>query len=313
MELRPLGRTDVSVSKLSFGTMMFGAWGNTDHDDSVRIIHARAGRRDQLRRHRRHVLRRRIGGDRRQGPQGPPRRRRPGHQVLGADGRRPQPARRLAPLDHRARSRTPCGGWAPTRSTSTRCTAPTRHRRRRDPRALTDLVRRERSAPSAPRRSPPADRRGAVDRARPRPPALPHRAAALLNAHPRRREGRAAHRAAPRHGRPRLRPALPPLALQELAAPTARPPRPPPSGWARFDLSLPDQVKLDAVDRLRHVAERRRFPDRARDRLRRHHPAGHRGLIGPRTAERLGPARRRQGRPRTRRPRPDRRDHQPEA
>ncbi len=40
MELRPLGRTGVQVSKLCLGTMMFGAWGNTDHDDSVRIIHA---------------------------------------------------------------------------------------------------------------------------------------------------------------------------------------------------------------------------------------------------------------------------------
>jgi len=39
MEYRPLGRTGVEVSKLCLGTMMFGAWGNTDHDDSVRIIH----------------------------------------------------------------------------------------------------------------------------------------------------------------------------------------------------------------------------------------------------------------------------------
>ena len=40
MEYRPLGRTGVQVSKLCLGAMMFGAWGNTDHDDSVRIIHA---------------------------------------------------------------------------------------------------------------------------------------------------------------------------------------------------------------------------------------------------------------------------------
>ena len=40
MEHRPLGRTGVSVSKLCLGTMMFGAWGNPDHDDSIRIIHA---------------------------------------------------------------------------------------------------------------------------------------------------------------------------------------------------------------------------------------------------------------------------------
>jgi aryl-alcohol dehydrogenase-like predicted oxidoreductase len=39
MDLRPLGGTGVSVSKLCLGTMMFGAWGNPDHDDSIRIIH----------------------------------------------------------------------------------------------------------------------------------------------------------------------------------------------------------------------------------------------------------------------------------
>ena len=40
MDLRPLGRTGVSVSKLYLGAMMFGAWGNPDHDESIRIIHA---------------------------------------------------------------------------------------------------------------------------------------------------------------------------------------------------------------------------------------------------------------------------------
>jgi aryl-alcohol dehydrogenase-like predicted oxidoreductase len=39
MNHRPLGRTGVSVSQLTLGAMMFGAWGNTDHDESVRIIH----------------------------------------------------------------------------------------------------------------------------------------------------------------------------------------------------------------------------------------------------------------------------------
>jgi aryl-alcohol dehydrogenase-like predicted oxidoreductase len=39
MELKTLGRTGVKVSPLCLGAMMFGAWGNTDHDDSVRIIH----------------------------------------------------------------------------------------------------------------------------------------------------------------------------------------------------------------------------------------------------------------------------------
>jgi aryl-alcohol dehydrogenase-like predicted oxidoreductase len=36
---RTLGRTGVRVSPLCLGAMMFGAWGNPDHDDSIRIIH----------------------------------------------------------------------------------------------------------------------------------------------------------------------------------------------------------------------------------------------------------------------------------
>jgi aryl-alcohol dehydrogenase-like predicted oxidoreductase len=39
MDYRLLGRTGVEVSPLALGTMMFGAWGNTDHDDSIRVIH----------------------------------------------------------------------------------------------------------------------------------------------------------------------------------------------------------------------------------------------------------------------------------
>ena len=40
MDQRPLGRTGVSVSQFCLGTMMFGSWGNPDHDESIRIIHA---------------------------------------------------------------------------------------------------------------------------------------------------------------------------------------------------------------------------------------------------------------------------------
>src|SRR5881227_357226 len=40
MEYRALGRTGVQVSPLCLGAMMFGEWGNKDHDESVRIIHA---------------------------------------------------------------------------------------------------------------------------------------------------------------------------------------------------------------------------------------------------------------------------------
>jgi len=40
MRYRSLGTTGVKVSPLCLGAMMFGAIGNRDHDDSVRIIHA---------------------------------------------------------------------------------------------------------------------------------------------------------------------------------------------------------------------------------------------------------------------------------
>lgn len=39
METRNLGRTGLKVTPLCLGTMMFGAWGNTDHDDCIRVIH----------------------------------------------------------------------------------------------------------------------------------------------------------------------------------------------------------------------------------------------------------------------------------
>ena len=39
MEHRTLGRTGVKVSPLCLGAMMFGAWGNPDHDECVKIVH----------------------------------------------------------------------------------------------------------------------------------------------------------------------------------------------------------------------------------------------------------------------------------
>ena len=122
-------RSDAPASRsrtLCLGTMMFGAWGNTDHDDSIRIIHraldaginfvdtadvysageseeivgkALKGRRDDV------VLATKF------------------FMPMGED-----PNRRggVAALDHHARSRTRCAASAPTTSTSTRSTAPTR-------------------------------------------------------------------------------------------------------------------------------------------------------------------------------------------
>ncbi|MEX2552103.1 MAG: aldo/keto reductase, partial [Actinomycetota bacterium] len=40
MEYVRLGTTGLKVSPLCLGTMMFGEWGNPDHEDSVRVIHA---------------------------------------------------------------------------------------------------------------------------------------------------------------------------------------------------------------------------------------------------------------------------------
>ena len=123
MEYRDLGRTGVKVSPLCLGTMMFGAWGNPDHDESIRIIHraldaginfidtadvysageseeivgkALAGRRDDV------VLATKFHGSMGDGP-----------------NRRGQ----LAPLDHAGGRREPAPPAAPTGSTSTRCTA----------------------------------------------------------------------------------------------------------------------------------------------------------------------------------------------
>jgi aryl-alcohol dehydrogenase-like predicted oxidoreductase len=39
VQVRPLAGTGVHVTPLCLGAMMFGAWGETDHDESIRIIH----------------------------------------------------------------------------------------------------------------------------------------------------------------------------------------------------------------------------------------------------------------------------------
>ncbi len=39
MEYRTLGRTGISVSQMCLGAMMFGAFGNPDHEDAIGIIH----------------------------------------------------------------------------------------------------------------------------------------------------------------------------------------------------------------------------------------------------------------------------------
>jgi aryl-alcohol dehydrogenase-like predicted oxidoreductase len=39
MEYRNLGRSGLKVSPLCLGAMMFGSWGNPDHEESIRVIH----------------------------------------------------------------------------------------------------------------------------------------------------------------------------------------------------------------------------------------------------------------------------------
>ena len=124
MDARTLGRTGVKVSPLCLGAMMFGAWGNPDHDDSRRDHPRRARRRDQLHRHRRRVLGGRVRGDRRQGARRPARRRRARHQGARRHGHGPQPTGATRAAGSSRSARTACAGSAPTTSTSTRSTGP---------------------------------------------------------------------------------------------------------------------------------------------------------------------------------------------
>ncbi|MBV8398185.1 MAG: aldo/keto reductase, partial [Acetobacteraceae bacterium] len=39
MQYRTLGRTGITVSQLCLGAMMFGAFGNPNHDEAIQIIH----------------------------------------------------------------------------------------------------------------------------------------------------------------------------------------------------------------------------------------------------------------------------------
>ena len=67
MDYRYLGRTGLEVSPLCLGAMMFGAWGNRDHEDSIRIIHRALDAGINFIDTADVYSRRRVGGDRRQG------------------------------------------------------------------------------------------------------------------------------------------------------------------------------------------------------------------------------------------------------
>ena len=262
MRYRSLGTTGVKVSPLCLGAMMFGAMGNPDHDDCIRIIHraldaginfvdtadvysageseeivgkALTGRRDGI------VLATKL------------------HAPMSQDPNEKGNSRRwivrevensLRRLEHRPHRPLPS---APSRAG---------HRRRRHavgavrPRApgqgeLPRVV-------DVPRRG---DRRGAVDRGAPRPRALPGRAAAVLDLRPRHRGVGAPDVRAVRHGCDPVEPAerrLPHRALPARAKPrrrsAARRARP-----DRFDPERPGvQRKLDAGPRAGEGRGRRR-------------------------------------------------------
>ena len=276
MEYRPLGRTGVQVSKLCLGTMMFGAWGNTDHDDSIRIIHraldaginfvdtadvysageseeivgkALKGRRDDV------VLATKF------------------FVPMGEDPNQP---RRLAPLDHhrgrelaaaaRHRLDRPLPGPPPRPG----------HRRRRDARRadrprpagqgplhrLLVVLRRRRSSRRSGRRASGAWSASA-------PSSRPTRCSSAASSSTSCRPPSATAWASSPTAR------WPAAGCRAAGPPTARRPRPARQRLAaRFDMSLPEnQRKLEAVEQLAAGRRRRRrVADRAGDRLRRQPP-----------------------------------------
>ncbi len=279
MKQRILGGTGISVSEFALGTMMLGAMGNTDHDESVRMIHTAldaginfvdtadvysAGESEEI-----------VG----RALAGPPRRRGPGHQVRAPAGERSQPARRITPLDRpRRRAQPPAPGHRPHRPLPD---APSRlrhgHRRdagrplRPDPRGqgpghrLFHLSRR-------------ADRGGPLDGRAARPPPVPHRAAALLDP-----------ATGPSKGRCSRRPsatgwASSPTARSAVAGSPAGPTRPRGTGpreWGRGTSTsrvAANRAKLEAVQQLTHLAAEAGLPlTHLATAFVRSHPGGHLG------------------------------------
>ncbi len=281
MEYRPLGRTGVQVSPLCLGAMMFGPWGNDDRADSIRIIHraldaginfvdtadvysggvseeivgqALKGRRDDVV---------------------------PRHEVLHADERRPQPARRIPPVDHARGRELPAPAEHRLHRPLPGPPAQPGHRRRGDPRR-----------PHRPR--PPGQ--GPLHRvvvvlriARSSKPSGPPASATWSGSSPSSRRTRSWSAASRRTCSPRC------SATAWAPSPTARSaaagcrgagartqhPHPTSSARpsARFDMTSPaNQRKLDVVEELAQLAEQAGLtPHRARDRVRDQPSRRHRG------------------------------------
>ena len=226
MEMRILGHTGVQVSPLCLGAMMFGAWGNPDHDDSVRIIHRAldaginfidtadvysAGESEE-------IVGKALAGGRRDSVVLATK----AHGAMGGDPNEQGNSRRWIIRECENSLRRLGTDYIDLYQIH-----------RPDPTtdidetlgALTDLVRagKVRYAGSSTFPADP-DRRGPVDGAAARPGAVRLRAAAVLDPGPRRRGGRAAGLPALRHGRHPLEPAGGRLAVRPVPArtPTSR-------------------------------------------------------------------------------------------
>ena len=192
MRYRAFGRTGVKVSPLCLGAMMFGAVGQPRPRRVDRGDPRRARCRHQLHRHRRRVLGRRVGGDRGQGDRRPARRHRARHQVLRADGRRPQHGRRLAALDHaRVREQPAPPGHRPHRPLPGAPPRSERRHRRDARRAERPRAPGQGALPRQLHVAGVGDRRGAMGRRAPPARALRVRAAAVLDPRARHRGRRA--------------------------------------------------------------------------------------------------------------------------
>ncbi len=160
MEHRDLGSTGVKVSPLCLGAMMFGAWGNTDHEDSIRIIHRALDAGINFidtadvysRGESEEIVGKALAGGRRETVVLATK----VHGKMGDEGGRIQISTATRAAGSSRRSRTACGGSAPTGSTCTRSTArsPTPTSMRPSARSATWSAT-ARSATSAARRSPP--------------------------------------------------------------------------------------------------------------------------------------------------------------
>ena len=214
MERRTLGGTGMSVSSTCLGTMMFGMMGNTDHDESVRMIHTALDAGVNFVDTADVYSDGRVRADRGEGAEGPARRRRARHQVRHADQPRPEPHGWLAALDRAGgRGQPPPARGRPHRPLPAPPLRP--HDR---PRGDAGGAHRPGAGGQDPGvrlldLRPRAHRRGPLDLRAVRAPAVPHRAAPLLDPLPRDRGRRAAGGPALRHGRAQLRPAQRRLAV----------------------------------------------------------------------------------------------------